>query len=154
MRAALDQEAADRVTVVGGVGGQALRRRDSGNQVNRGAGVAELTGGDGQDDGPAAPIDQGMDLGRSAATRAAYGLGLSPPFPPAAQRWALAWVKSSISSAGGPPAVASASKRLAKRPWRPSDEQVVERLAPAKTGDASAQRSPLAKRCTIPEITR
>lgn len=109
-RAALDQEAADGVAVVSGVGSQAVGRLDGGDQVDGGAGVAELTGGDGQGDRPALPIDQGVDLRRASATRAAYGLGLRPPFPPAAQRWALAWVESSISSAGGPPLAANASK--------------------------------------------
>src|SRR5205085_1443503 len=105
-RAALDQEASDGVAVVSGVGGQALGRCDGGDQVDGGAGVAELACGDRQGDRPSAPVDHGVDLGRSTAARATYGLGLSPPFPPAAQRWALAWVESSISSAGGPPAAA------------------------------------------------
>jgi hypothetical protein len=56
-RSALDQEAADGVAVVGGIGGQALGGRDSGDQVNGGAGVTELAGGDRQRDRPAAPID-------------------------------------------------------------------------------------------------
>ncbi len=34
-------------------------------------------------------IDERMDFRRTAAARDANGVGLSPPFPPPAQRWAL-----------------------------------------------------------------
>ena len=39
-------------------------------------------------------VDQAMDLGGAAPTRAAYGLEEGPPFAPAADRCALTWVAS------------------------------------------------------------
>jgi hypothetical protein len=38
---------------------------------------------------PSLGIGQGVDLGRAATARAADGFAVRPPFPPAAERWAL-----------------------------------------------------------------
>ena len=65
-----------------------------------------MTGADNQLPRPPAFVDGGVDFGRAPATRAANRLRLSPPFPPAAERWALIWVASIITTDGGPPAAA------------------------------------------------
>ena len=53
-------------------------------------------------------IRQRMDLARSPAARAANRLAALPPFPPLAQRCAFTAELSISTSAGGPPAAASA----------------------------------------------
>ena len=42
-------------------------------------------------------VGQGKDLGRYAATRAAYGLALSPPLAPWPERWTLTMEPSIIA---------------------------------------------------------
>ncbi len=75
--------------------------------VGRGA-IGHLAAGQEEGDRAALTIGQGVDLGGAPATRAADGLVEFPPFPPAAQRWALTAEESISNSAGGPPAEASA----------------------------------------------
>jgi hypothetical protein len=58
--------------------------------------VAALAGGYFERDGTTATIDNSMDFCRSPAARAADRLELGPPFPPAAERCALAVVLSII----------------------------------------------------------
>jgi hypothetical protein len=65
-----------------------------------------MAGADDQLPGAAVFVDGGVDFRRAPATRAANRLRFGPPFPPAAERWALMWVASIISAAGGPPAAA------------------------------------------------
>lgn len=86
---ALDQEAAQAVAVVGGVGDQPSGRRQRADQSERDRRVAALAGGD--LDGQRAPgaIGGQVDLGRPAAARATYGLEAASPLPPAAERCAL-----------------------------------------------------------------
>lgn len=105
------------MAVVGAVGQAGLRRRQRPDQGRGGAQVAELSGRDDESDRPASAVDNGVDLGGAPAPGAAYGLGESPPFPPPAQRWALAWVLSSMISAGGPPAAAKASNASRQTPF-------------------------------------
>lgn len=61
-----------------------------------------------ESDRPAATVGQGVDFGGAPTSGAADGLTELPPLPPAAQRWALTAEESMSSSAGGPPAKASA----------------------------------------------
>lgn len=72
---------------------------------------------------PPQPVGQSVDLGGTAATRAAYGLAALPPLPPAAQRCARTAEESMSICAGGPPALASARKMslhtpLAAQRWK------------------------------------
>ena len=76
-----------------GVGGNAVRHLPAGQQKRDGAAVL---------------IGQRVDFGGASTARAADRLALLPPFPPDAQRWAFTAEESINSSAGGPPAVASA----------------------------------------------
>ena len=58
--------------------------------------VAGLSWGQIEGDGQAGMIGLEVDLGREAATRAAEGLAILPPFAPAAETWARAVVESNI----------------------------------------------------------
>lgn len=51
--------------------------------------VGDVAGGQGEREGAAQHIGQGMDLGGVAAARGADALRLRPPFPPKAERCAL-----------------------------------------------------------------
>lgn len=104
------------VAVISAVGGQGLRGGGPGDQVVGDGSVAALSCGDDEGDEPSTLIDQGVELGGRSTARAAYGVGVSPPFPPAAERCALAQVLSSISSAGGPPDAANSSKAWRQTP--------------------------------------
>ena len=114
--AALDEEAAQSVAVVGGVGDQSFGRRQATDEGEGNRGVAALTGRNLDGQGPARAVDGEMDLGGPAAARAAYGLEAAPPLPPAAERCALTCVLSSRSSAGGPPEAAKAWKTSLQTP--------------------------------------
>jgi len=57
-------------------------------------------------DGTTGEVRQGVDLRCPAAARTTDGLAALPPFPPAAQRWALTAELSINTSAGGPSAEA------------------------------------------------
>ena len=70
--------------------------------------IGHLATGQEEGDRAASTVGQGVDLGGAPASGAAYGLTEFPPFPPEAQRWALTADESINSSAGGPPAEASA----------------------------------------------
>ena len=114
--AAFDEEAAQPVAVIGGIGDQPGWWRQSADEGERDRGIAALARGELNGQRPARAIDSQMDLSRSPATRAAYGLEVSPPLPPAADRCALMCVLSSKSSAGGPPEAARAWKTSAQTP--------------------------------------
>ena len=114
--AALDKEAAQSVAVIGGIGDQSGWWRQGADQRQRHQSVTALAGRDLNGQGPARAINSQMDLRRSPATRAAYGLEIGPPLPPAAERCALICVLSSKSSAAGPPEAASDWKTSAQTP--------------------------------------
>ncbi len=63
-------------------------------------------------------VDRRMDFGGPPAPRAADGLLVRPPFPPAADRWALTGVESSSSATGGPPASDSLANIPSQTPLR------------------------------------
>nr|WP_321983265.1 hypothetical protein [uncultured Lichenicoccus sp.] len=54
--------------------------------------VSDMAFGKAEGDQAPETIGQDVDLGGAATAADADGLGLAPPFPPAAQRWALTWV--------------------------------------------------------------
>ena len=58
------------------------------------ADVVDVAGAEQEHVGTAPFVDQTVDLGRPAATRAAYALEEGPPLAPAAERWALTEVLS------------------------------------------------------------
>ena len=70
--------------------------------------IGHLATGQEEGDRAALTVAQGVDLGGASASGATYGLTEFPPLPPEAQRWALTAEESISSSAGGPPAEASA----------------------------------------------
>ena len=82
--------------VVGAVGEQALggaadrQKRASAHQI---VGVARRQR---EGDGAALIIGQGVDFRRPTAARGANSMMMSPPFAPAAERWALMWVESTL----------------------------------------------------------
>jgi hypothetical protein len=94
--AALDQKQPEPITVIGGIGRAQTAWRQWFEQAAGDGCVAALTGGYFERDGTTATIDNSMDFCRSPAARAADRLELGPPFPPAAERCALAVVLSII----------------------------------------------------------
>jgi hypothetical protein len=94
--AALDQEQPEPVAVIGGIGGAQASRRQRFQEAAGDGCVAALAGRYFERDGTAATIDNSMDFCRSPAARAADRLEVGPPFPPAAERCALAVVLSII----------------------------------------------------------
>lgn len=89
----------------------AMHQIGRGHLIEQGVGgdtVGYLPSGQQERDGAAVLIGQRMDFGGASAARAADRLALLPPFPPDAQRCAFTAEESINSSAGGPPAVASA----------------------------------------------
>src|SRR5690606_28702887 len=84
------------VAVIGGVGGAKAAGRKCSQQCGGNGRIASLLWGCLERQGTAAAIDNSMDLCRPAASRAADRLEVGPPFPPAAERRALAVVLSII----------------------------------------------------------
>ena len=93
-RPALSQEATQPIAVISCIRGQAPTGRNSTDQGCRNPNIAEMTGRHFNGDGTSVRIDDSVDFRRPAAARAANRLRLRPPFPPAAERWALAVVLS------------------------------------------------------------
>lgn len=114
---ARDEQLAQCIAVIGPVSSEHGGGRSKADQFGRHRRVAALPRRDQEGHQPAQPVDQRVELGRGAASRAAYGVGERPPFPPVAERCALAQMLSSISSAGGPPAAASVSKARCHTPF-------------------------------------
>src|SRR5512143_1310879 len=80
--------------------------------------VIDVSGAEQQHTGASIVVDQAVDLGRSAATRAAYGLCEGPPFAPAAERCALTWVASIAAPSKMPLWPVNASNICSQRPCR------------------------------------
>ena len=102
--ASLAHEAAQVVAIVCGIGQAKGRRRQPSEQSVRGRCVAALPRGKRKGEHPAVAIRDQMDLGAAPAAGPTYGLGVGPPFPPEAERCALAVV---LSISCKPPGVAS-----------------------------------------------
>lgn len=80
--------------IIGAIGQQLAAGTADGQQRLGTGEVMDISGRQGESDGPAAIIAQRMDFRRSPATRGANGVMTSPPFAPAAERWTLMWVES------------------------------------------------------------
>ena len=91
---ALNKEGAQSIAVIGGVGGAQAAGWQGCEQGNGNGRVAPLPRRYLERERTAATVDNSMDFCRSAASRAADRLIIRPPFPPAADRWALAVVLS------------------------------------------------------------
>jgi hypothetical protein len=113
---ALDQ-VADAVAVVGSVGMDDAADREACEERLGGAAVCGLIGYQVEGERPALRVSDGMDLGVPAAPADADRLGAIPPLPPAADRWTFTCVLSISTSAGGPPAAASASNTARQTPF-------------------------------------
>jgi hypothetical protein len=92
--AASGEKRAEGVAVVGRVAQQGLRWRQRFDQFGRRFDVVAIAAGQFERDDAAVSIDDSVDFRGSPAPASANGLFLGPPFPPAAQRWALAVVLS------------------------------------------------------------
>ena len=86
----LEEKATQSVAVVSGVGGEPRARWNGADQSCRDANVAAMSRRHFDGDGTSARVDDGVDFRRATAARAANRLRLGPPFPPAADRCALA----------------------------------------------------------------
>jgi hypothetical protein len=93
-RAAVEKKATQTIAVVGCVGGRAPAWRNAADQHGRNTNVAEMARRHFNGDRASARVDDGVDFRGAPAARAANRLRLRPPFPPAAERWALAVVLS------------------------------------------------------------
>jgi len=90
---ALDHELTQAIGIICRIGGSDLWWRQRAGQGGGHADIAALAGRHFERDGPAGAVTDRMDLGRSATARAADRLRIRPPFPPAAERCALAVVE-------------------------------------------------------------
>ena len=85
----LAEPVTQRVGVVGPISNQAGWDHDEGEEIARAFQIVRIARRQGEGNGPAASVGQGMDLGRTPAARAADGVREGPPFAPAAERCAL-----------------------------------------------------------------
>ena len=106
------------VCVIPLVGQQPSERACGLDQGFSDADVVDVSGAEQENARLAAIIDQAVDFGRPAATRAAYRLGEGPPFAPAAERWALTWVASIAAPSKMPLCPVRASNICSHRPCR------------------------------------
>jgi len=114
---ALAQELAQPIAVVGCVGDAQSSGRHGRQQRPGDAHIAELARGYFEGDEPAETVDDGVDLRRPPAARATDRLRQGPPFPPPAERWALAVVLSMICVSAAS-VVTRASNRRCQSPRR------------------------------------
>jgi len=91
---ASSEELAEGIAVVGGITQQRFRCWQRFNQSGGGFDVMAIAAGQSERDEPAVSVDDCVYFGRPAAPASADGLLFGPPFPPAAQRCALAVVLS------------------------------------------------------------
>jgi hypothetical protein len=98
---ALNQHVAQGVAVIGGIG-QTQSRCEIANAFDGDRRIATMAGTNNQPPRSAMFIDGDVDFGGAPAARASDRLGFGPPLPPAAERWALIWVASSISAVATP----------------------------------------------------
>jgi len=89
-----EQEVAQIISIISSIGGTYARRRQGCQQGDGDGRIAALARRHFEGDGSAEAVADSMDFRAPAATRAADGLRICPPFPPAAARCALAVVES------------------------------------------------------------
>lgn len=104
------QPPAQIVGVVSFVAQHLLGRRQRPEKRSHRRDIGNVSTGQQQGVRAASVIDYGVDFCRSPAARAADGLGLLPPFPPLAERWALTAVLSTMMSFGARPEPTTAAK--------------------------------------------
>jgi hypothetical protein len=102
--ATLLQEGPQGIAVIGRVGQAESRRGQRAQQRLSRTGVPRLTGRQQECEDATRGIGDQMDLRAAPAARTPYGLEIRPPFPPAAERCALAVV---LSIKCSPPGVTS-----------------------------------------------
>ena len=95
-RPALMQELAEGIAVVGRVGGTPAAWRKLSEQLSGCSNIPALSRRHLDGDGAPERVADGVDLGRAPAVGAADSLRFRPPFPPAAERCALAVVESML----------------------------------------------------------
>ena len=113
----LFNQAADAVGVIGAVRMDDAPDRQAAQQRFGRSTVCGLTRRQLEGERLALGVGDGVDLGVASAAADADRLGMRPPFPPAADRWAFTCVLSIRTSAGGPPAAANASKTVCQTPF-------------------------------------
>ncbi len=111
----LDQ-VTDAVAVVSAVGMDETAWRQFVQQKLASLAVGSLARRQQEGERSALTISDGVDFGVASASADADRLGVRPPFPPAAERCAFTCVLSINTSAGGPPAAASASNTSRQTP--------------------------------------
>jgi hypothetical protein len=93
---ALGKERSQAIGIVCGVGHAKTRWGQGGQQRQSAANITQLTGRYFESDGASFSVDDGVDFCRAAPARTPDRLLRRPPFPPAAERCALAMVESII----------------------------------------------------------
>ena len=91
---ALGEEPSEGIGIVGLVRDEPSQGPGEAQQIGRHSDVVQVAGSYQKDPGAPEFVGQGMDRCRAAAARAADRFVEDPPFPPAAERWALTWVLS------------------------------------------------------------
>lgn len=91
---ALCQPFAQLSGIVGAVGDQARGGRHPAQNLAEADQIMGLARSEAERQGAAPVIRQGVNLGRPSAARSSDGVGIVPPFAPAAERWALMCVLS------------------------------------------------------------
>jgi hypothetical protein len=140
--ATLDEKLARRVAIIGGIGGAQAARRQRLQKAARQRGGARAapvlfaTRWDGRDH------RQEHGFCCSPAARAADRLELGPPFPPAAERWALAVVLSIICTLPGFGGYQSGKHLPPDAAPRPAMKAVVDRGRGAVDGRAVLSAAP------------
>src|SRR5690606_5972121 len=85
----LSQPVTGLASVIGAVRQQAARHRTALKDKSRSDQIMGVAGCEGEAEGPAMLVGQGMNLGSPSAARTSDGMLERPPFAPAAERCAL-----------------------------------------------------------------
>lgn len=90
----LGEPVAQTCSIIGAVGEQLVAGAAYGEQRLGAGQVVGIAGREDEGDRPTGVVAQRVDFGRASTARGANGVITSPPFAPAAERWALMWVES------------------------------------------------------------
>ena len=82
------------VGIIGAVSDEPAQGAGTVQEAGRNSDIVDVAGGQRQDPRPPLVVCQRVELARPSAARGADRLFERPPFPPAAERWALMWVLS------------------------------------------------------------
>ncbi len=94
LRPAVGEPVAQGPGVIGAIRLEAPRRTTDSEQGSGSVEIVGIAGSEDKGDRAARIAGRRVDFPRSAAARGANGMMTSPPFVPAAVRWALMWVES------------------------------------------------------------